>query len=212
MPKARYKKLSDAFPHLKIGDIILVHTKGSWLSRYIRKTTTSYWSHVALVFEVIENSTDYPDILLIEALDRGIEIHRIEHYTRRPDKYDIGIKRVPVLNDEERDKFRGFFLDAVDTPYDFSRVFSFFTKRIVDKIFGTAVVNWITKHVVNVDQFICTTFAQRAFYLAVSKDKRDKVLMREKNKQLNFLFQMEEISPKNYAISENAIWLYNPHR
>ena len=212
MSKARFQKLSAALPHLKIGDIILVHTRSSWLARFIRKATSSYWSHVALVFEVIENGTDYPDILLIEAMDRGIEIHRIEHYTRRPNKYNIGIKRIPVLNNEERNKFRGFFLDSVDTPYDFTRVFSYFTKKIVNKIFGSAIVNWISKHVVNVDQYICTTFAQRAFYLSVSKDKCDKVLIRKKTKQLNFLFQMEEISPGDYATSENAIWLYNPHR
>ncbi len=211
MQKARYKTMRAALSNLKIGDIILVHTKGYWISKLIRHTTSSYWSHVALVFEVIPNNTDYPDILLIEALNRGIEIHRIEHYLKKPKKYQIGIKRVPVLTDEERDRFRGFFLEAVDTPYDFSRLFSYFTKKIVDHFFGPEIVNWVTKHVIDIDQFVCTTFAQRAFYLAVSKEKRDLVLMRKKDKQLNFLFQMEEISPKDYAESENSVWLYNPH-
>jgi hypothetical protein len=211
MQRARYKTIRAALPNLKIGDIVLVHTDGFFISKLIRRTTTSYWSHVALVFDVIPNSTNYPDVLLIEALNRGIEIHRIEHYLRKPEKYTLGIKRIPVLNDEERDRFRGFFLDAVDTPYDFSRLFSYFTKNIVDRIFGKNIVNWLSKKVIDVDQFICTTFAQRAFYLAVAKEKRDLVLMRKKNKQLNFLFQMEEVSPKNYADSKNAIWLYNPH-
>jgi Permuted papain-like amidase enzyme, YaeF/YiiX, C92 family len=212
MQRARYKTLGAALPNLKIGDIVLVHTEGYLISKLIRRTTTSYWSHVALVFEVIPNKTGYPDVLLIEALDRGIEIHRIEHYTRKPEKYDLGIRRIPVLNDEERERFRGFFLDAVDTPYDFSRLFTFFTKKILNRVFGPEIVNWITKKIINVDQFVCTTFAQRAFYLAVSQEKRELVLMRKKNKQLNFLFQMEEISPKNYASSKNAIWLLNPHR
>ncbi len=212
MASARYKSIKAALPHLKIGDIILVHTKGFWVSKLVRRATKSYWSHVALVFEVIDNGGPYPDILLIEALDKGIEIHRIEHYTRYPEKYDLGIKRIPVLNDEERDRFRGFFLDAVDTPYDFTRLFSYFTKKFVEKIFGLPVVNWITKQVIDLDQYVCTTFAQRAFYLAVSKEKREKVLMRKKNKRLNFLLQLEEVSPKDYATSENAIWLYNPHR
>ncbi|MDF1496746.1 MAG: YiiX/YebB-like N1pC/P60 family cysteine hydrolase [Patescibacteria group bacterium] len=211
MQKARFKTMQAALPQLKIGDVILVHTKGYWLSKLIRRATSSYWSHVALVFDVIPNSTNHPDVLIIEALDRGIEIHRIEHYLRNPKKYDIGIKRIPILNDQERERFRGFFLDAVDTPYDFSRLFSYFTKKFVNKIFGTEIVNWITKHVIDIDQYVCTTFAQRAFYLAVSKEKRDLVLMRKKNKQLNFLLQMEEISPKDYAESENAIWLFNPH-
>ena len=212
MQKARYKTLRAALPNLKIGDIVLVHTEGFIISKLIRRTTTSYWSHVALVFDVIPNNTDYPDVLLIEALDRGIEIHRIEHYTRKPEKYDLGIKRIPVLNDEERERFRGFFLDAVDTPYDFSRLFTYFTKSLATRILGQEIVNWITKQIIDVDQFVCTTFAQRAFYLAVSQEKRDLVLMRKKTKQLNFLFQMEEISPKNYASSKNAIWLYNPRR
>jgi hypothetical protein len=139
-------------------------------------------------------------------------VHRIEHYLNNPQRYDVGIKRIPILNDTERERFRGLFLDAVDTPYDYSRLISYFTKKYVRWIFGQAIVNWITKRVINIDQFICTTFAQRAFYLAVSKEKREKVLMRKANLQLNFLFQMEEITPKDYAISENSIWLYNPHR
>jgi len=211
MQKARYDNIRAVLPHLKIGDIILVHTEGFWISKLIRRATSSYWSHVALVFEVIQNDTGYPDILLIEALNRGIEIHRIEHYINNPEKYNLGIKRLPVLNDVERDRFRGFFLDAVDTPYDFSRLFSYLTKKTIDRIFGPDIVNWVTKHVINVNEYVCTTFAQRAFYLAVSPEKRNLVLMRKKNKQLNFLLQMEEIAPKDYADSTNSVWLYNPH-
>jgi hypothetical protein len=211
MQKAPYANIESVLPHLEIGDIILVHTKGYWLSKLIRRATASYWSHVALVFDVVANNTNHPDVLLIEALDRGIEIHRIEHYLNKPEKYKLGVKRVPVLNNTERDRFRGFFLDAVDTPYDFSRLFSYFTKNIIERIFGPNIVNWVTKYVINVNEYVCTTFAQRAFYLAVSKEKRDLVLMRKKNKQLNFLLQMEEISPKDYALSDNTIWLFNPH-
>ena len=211
MKGAKYKDIYKALPNLKIGDIFLIHTRGYWISKLIRKTTNSYWSHVALVFEVIPNKTDYPDILLIEALDRGIEIHRLEHYLRHPKKYSLGIKRLPILNDAERDRFRGFFLDAVDTPYDFSRLFSYFLKKFVQRVFGEGITNWITKKVIDVDQYICTTFAQRAFYLAVPKEKRDKVLMRS-GENLNFLLQMEEITPGDYATSENTIWLFNPHK
>ncbi|MBU2566634.1 hypothetical protein KKG46_03685 [Patescibacteria group bacterium] len=211
MPRAKYKTIDKALPNLKVGDIFLIHTKGFWVSKLVRKTTKSYWSHVALVFEVIHNKTDYPDVLLIEALDRGIEIHRVEHYLRHPKEYDVGIKRIPILTDTERDRFRGFFLDAVDTPYDFSRLFSYFLKNFVQKIFGQAITNWITKKVINIDQYICTTFAQRAFYLAVPREKRDKVLMRD-GEGFNFLLQMEEITPRDYAISKNSEWLYNPHK
>ncbi|MFZ6015679.1 MAG: YiiX/YebB-like N1pC/P60 family cysteine hydrolase [Patescibacteria group bacterium] len=212
MNGARYKKIQSVLPNLKIGDILLIHTKGYFISKLVRRATKSYWSHVALVFEIIPNKTDYPDILLIEALDKGIEIHRIEHYIKHPEKYDIGIKRVPILTDEERNRFRGFFLDAVDTPYDFSRLFSYFLKKKLESLFGAGVVNWLTRYVIDVDQYVCTTFAQRAYFLAVSKEKRQKVLMRPESERHNFLFQMEEISPKDYAVSPNCVWLYNPHK
>ncbi len=212
MASALYGSIKQTLPDLRIGDILLIHTKGIVIPRLVRRSTASYWSHVALVFDIIPNNTDYPDILIIEAGLKGIEIHRIENYIRYPDKYDVGFKRIPILTAEERDRFRGFFLDAVDTPYDFSRLFSYFTKSSVNFLFGRSIVNWITKRVINLDQFICTSFAQRAFYLAVSKEKREKVLMRKKSKHLNFLFQMEEITPKDYALSENSIWLHNPRR
>jgi len=211
MERARYKSVRQALPHLKVGDIVLVHSQGFLISKLIRRLTKSYWSHVALVFEVVPNNSDYPDVLLIEALDQGIEIHRIEHYLRKPKNYDLGIKRIPILNDAEREKFRGYFLDAVDTPYDYTRLFSYLFKNMILRLFGQEILNWFTKRMIDVDQFVCTTFAQRAFYLAVSKEKREKVLMRPKEDRLNFLLQMEEITPKDYAVSPNAEWLCNPH-
>lgn len=210
---AKHDKLQDALAQLKIGDIILInHHKGIFIPQMIHRVSRSYWSHLALVFDVLRHGNGYHDVLLIEAVTNGIQLHRIENYSHYLDHYDIGIKRMKGLTEEERERFRGFFLDAVDTPYDFSRLFSYFFTNLVTKFFGRRITNLLASRVIDVNQYICTTFAQRAFYLAVDKKKREQMLILGESKKLNFLFQMEMITPKDFAVSERAEWLYNPHR
>lgn len=208
---ARYRSLQDAVRHLRVGDIVLMRKKRGPIAHFIKRTSGSYWSHVALVFHVARISRFDPDILLVEARDQGIEIHRLNVYSNRPETYDIGVKRVKGLTAAERIRFRGFFLDAVDTPYDWNRLESYLLNALIKRATGRDYSDAIARRSVNPDNYLCTTFAQRAYYLAVAPAKRGKVLFRPAEGARNFLDQMEVIAPGDVARSANTEWLYNPH-
>jgi hypothetical protein len=212
MAQGRYATIQETIPHLQIADIVLVSTRGNVISQLIRKKSQSYWSHVALVIDFPSMGAGSRDVLLVEALDRGIEIHRLDRYVRHPEKYRLGIKRVPRLTSQERERIRGFFLDAVDTPYNFSRLFTFFLRSRIVRLFGRGALFFFARKMINLNKFICTTFAQRSFYLGVSEEKRERVLFRGDDDAVNFLHQMEEITPGHIAQSPRCVWLYNPHQ
>lgn len=208
--RVHYPKIELAIPHLQIGDLVLIKGKQRYVSRLISHVTKSYWSHVAMVFDLPQLDANTQDVSLIESLDNGIEIHRLAWYLRRRKEYAIGIKRMVGLTYEERERIRGFFLDAVDTPYDYSRVFALFVSPYLLKIAGAPFVRGITKKWINVNQYICTSFVQRAFYLGVSPDKRHKVFFRQ-DESVDFLDKMEVISPGDIARSKNTEWIFNEH-
>lgn len=210
MREARYRSLSEVVPQLQIADIVLIHARGMFVPNLIKHFTGSYWSHVAMVFALPSMDAHNHDVLLVEANDTGIEIHRFQKYLESPGLFDIGVKRLPGLTDIERDRIRGFFLDAVDTPYDTARLFGYFLSRVIKRSQGRRLFNWFVRRIVNVDTFICSSFVQRAFYLAVPPERRDKVILRNQ-RDVNFVNRMETISPAQIARSEVCRWLYNPH-
>lgn len=206
---AAFGKIEEAIPHLLVGDIILMRYRRGRVYRAIREASRSYWNHAALVFDrpVVGG---HRQTLIIEALPRGIEIHRLEAYVADPATFDIGIKRMKGLTDEERERFRGFFLDAVDTPYDMTRLLAYLFRSAIAKLAGAKRTEYLTRRIINVGNFVCTSFAQRAFWLAAAPNKRDRMLFREDG-DLNFLYQLEYITPGDIARSRNTAWLYNPH-
>lgn len=211
MREAYSHELENALRQLKVGDIILVHTRRR-LSEWIRKATGSYWSHTALVFDVPQNFGLGHDHIIIEADDlEGVQIHRLSTYLNEPERYTLGIKRMKNITDEERERFRGFFLDVVDTPYDTARLGAFFVLVAVNKLLKRDLTGFFARKKVNADRFICTTFAQRAYYLAVPPEKRKDVLFRGNDPEVGLLEQMEVIAPRDIAVSPATEWLYNPH-
>jgi hypothetical protein len=82
--------------------------------------------------------------------------------------------------------------------------------RVALKLAGVKIRDMIAQRIINVDNFVCSSFTQRAFYLGVSPDKRDRVMFKE-GADTNFLYQMEFISPGDIAKSANSEWLYNSH-
>lgn len=89
----------------------------------------SHWNHSALVFQVIHQKNADPEVLIVEALDRGIEIHRLHNYLDAKE-FDVRIKRLPNLTERERERILGYFLEKIDTPYDFTRLFGYMLNRI----------------------------------------------------------------------------------
>ncbi len=209
MSERRSAELRRTLKRLKVGDIMMVHTKRP-VSGWIRRSTKSFWSHVALVFEAPKDRGFGNDILIIEALEgTGVQLHRLSTFLNNPWRYEIGFKRMKHLTDEERDRFRGFFLDLVDTPYDLNRLGAYFLSTAIKKVAKRDYSARLARRNIDPKKLICTTFAQRAYYLAVAPEKRAQVLFRGHDPSIGFLEQMEIITPKDIAASPATEWLYN---
>ena len=198
--KQRAKAWKKFEPQLKVGDIILSREK-TWLSKAICEATGSYWSHVLIVFAVPDGNFD--NVLLVSAERTGIEIHRIQQYTRDFDFYDLGVKRIPGLSAATRDKVLSYVLNNVDLPYDYGRLFGLFIDYLGNRFLGKRIVS----PVCNEHAFICSAFIQKAFYNVLPENKRDSVIFKNKKDK----FFLEEVTPADIAQSKNCQWLYNQH-
>lgn len=202
--------IQEAADRLRVGDIVLFHNKKSLLFRRIQRMTGSYWNHAGLVFSISRDGS-IPTVLIIEAAPHGIEVHRLKVYTDQPEVFDLGVKRMPLLTDEYRDRFRGIFLDVLDTPYDHARLFGYLFRDFVLRRFGRRIHDALANRLLNTDYVICSSFIQRAYYLAVPPNMREKTLFREDQEDLNFIYRMEYITPADIARSKNTEWICNPH-
>lgn len=201
---------NDVVGRLQVADIVLVrHARGT-IERAIRKASGSYWNHAALVFEVLPSEGGKHDVLIIEALPEGVGIHRLRKYSDEPHRYDVGVKRMPGLSEEERLRIRTFFLDVIDTKYNFPLLIAYLFRSAIAKLFGVKGVDYIKKRIIKPDQFVCTSFAQRAFYLGLPEARRDTAFFRD-DRDLSFLDRLVAITPGDIARSRNTEWLYNPH-
>lgn len=193
-------------PQLQVADIILVRDR-SLLSRTVRSVTKSYWSHAVIVFAVPNSATLFNNILVISAEDGGIEIHRIQRYTKHFDHFDLGVKRVPGLSREIQEKVLSYVLNNVDIPYDYMRLFGFLLYFFLNKFRKNSQAH-LLKRFTNENAFVCSSFIQKAFYEAVPKEKKDSAVF-TKNRSSKFF--LEEVTPADIARSSNCVWLYNPH-
>lgn len=209
----RYKKKLDEWNRfeskLQLADIIMVRTKRSFIGWAIRKLTKSYWDHVALVFAVPNPQVQFYNYLIIEANRKGLEVHRIQEYTKNFRRYDIGVKRVPGMDVATRERVLAFMLNQVDQPYDVSRILGF-----VLRSFDLDVLKNFSNLFVDRKDFICSSFTQKAFYEAFSDDCKQDVVFREgafKRKKTKESFEelLNYVSPGDIAKSDKAKWLYN---
>lgn len=197
--KQREEAWAKIEPQLQVADIILSREK-SWLSRTIREATNSYWSHVSIVFAVPDKH--FKNTLVISAERTGIEIHRIQKYTKDFDFYDLGVKRIPGLTAKTREMVLSYVLNNVDLPYDYGRLFGLFLDYLGTRIFGKKIY----RPVCNESAFICSAFIQKAFYNVLPENKKDTVIF--KKKDINKFF-LEDVTPADIARSKNCEWIYN---
>lgn len=187
---------------LQRADILLVRNRERYnvVARGIQKMTDSYWNHAALVFTIKQKENPlFHDTLIIEALGRGMELHKIDRYTKRPDKYDLGVKRITGLSVEDQRKIRAYVMQNVDVPYDYPRLVGFF--------FGLLTGRY-NDYLVNNDSFICSSFIQSAFYHAIDS-KEKKILFREVKEISDTT--LGYTSPGDLAKSGESEWVYNRH-
>lgn len=208
------EKLRGRLPQLKTADIVLIHIKGSFLRSLIRRVTGSYWDHVtAVVYPQNENKLEHSIIIeninprlnlfyyLVDLSLRGTEIHRLDKYLNNPQKYDIGIKRVPWLTEEHRQRFSSFLISTIDTPYWPLPFWKFFLAAI-----WPSYRSWFLRRL----RWSCSALVQRAYYEAVTNwQDRLKVVFKEGD--LSPIEMQDMISPAEIAASANARWIYNEH-
>ncbi|MDQ7814745.1 MAG: YiiX/YebB-like N1pC/P60 family cysteine hydrolase [Patescibacteria group bacterium] len=201
------EKINGPLPDLKIGDIILVrHKRGGPMRFFLRRITDSYWDHTALVIFAKSFEKGYAANIIVEAIQhglvssfrQGVQIHRLEKYLSNPDKYDVGIKRFGLLNEELRNRVRAFVLMNIDTPYYPLYTFKFF-------------LAWLSKSycklLLNRQRFSCSGFIQKAFYEAVDWDDRSKVIFRNVGYTP---IQLQDITnPADVAASASCEWIWN---
>ena len=188
-------------PELKGADLVFVRIKKSWLRKLLQKVTNSYWDHVALVLYPVNKEKGNYLNLIIEAVDpSGIEIHKLDKYLKDPEKYEIGIKRVPGLSSETRQRILSFMLMNIDAPY---YKFGFF------KLLFALISDEYSRKYLGRQRYSCSSFVQKAFYEASTWGQREKFIFRE-----DFLSPIELqgiITPGDIASSDKSNWIYNKH-
>ena len=206
------EKIRGPLPVLKAADIVLVHTKGSFLRSLIRKVTQSYWDHVVMViYPAGENKLEHSIIIenvkprhsfiffLLDYFLKGTEVHHLEKYLNQPRKYDVGIKRVAWINEEHRSRVASFLLNTVDTPYWSLSSLKFF-------------VAWVwpqyRKWFLRKQRWSCSALIQRAYYESVDNwPDRLKLVFKEGDRSPIEI--QDIISPAEIAGSSVAEWIYN---
>jgi len=193
------ERINGVLPKLNQADIILVHTKRNFLKYLLQKVTDNYWDHTALVLFTKDPKKGRLYDQIIEAIPpKGIEVHKLEKYLINPDKYDIGIKRVPDLSEHDRENIIAFSLTNVDAPYyKLSRL----------KFLCAAMSKTYKKWMLRRQRYSCTGFVQKAFYEVASLNKKDRFIFKT-----DFVspIELQEITtPADIANSKNCVWIYN---
>lgn len=193
---------------LEVADIILAREK-KMISKIITKGTESYWSHVLIVYAIPEKRGVFKNTLVMSAEPNGIEIHKIEKFSKQLDyTYDLGVKRVPGLSDETKERVISFMSNNVDIPYDYTRLLSYFINYIKNLFKLKRNEMPLKNFLVHKDTFICSSFIQKAFYEAMPNNKKKLAIFGQNN---DLKFFLEDITPADIARSKNCKWIYNPH-
>ncbi len=195
------ERVKGRLPELQEADLVFIHNKKGWLRKMLRRSTKSYWDHTALVLFPKNKAKGYFYNLIIEAVDpSGIEIHKLNKYLNCPDKYEIGIKRVPNITEETRQRILAYMLMNVDAPY---------YKLSFSKFLFASLSRDYNEEFLGRQRYSCSCFVQKAFYEAAGWEEREHFIFRE-----DFLSPMElqEITtPGDIAKSDKSEWIYNKH-
>lgn len=195
------EKIKGRLPDLMEADLVFIHNKKGILRKMLRRVTKSYWDHIALVLFPKNKEKGYFYDLIIEAVDpSGIEIHKLNKYLNYPEKYEIGIKRVPNITEKTRQRILAYMLMNVDAPY--------YKLSFIKFLFASLSRDY-SEEFLGRQRYSCSGFVQKAFYEAAGWEEREHFIFRE-----DFLSPMElqEITtPGDIAKSDKSEWIYNKH-
>lgn len=194
---------------LKTADIILVHGKNR-IFKTIQERGNSYWNHLAVVLQAPQPALGIRGAFIIGAIDSGIEVHRLRKYSEEMDRFDIGVKRLPGLTDEMRQQILSYMLNKIDAPYDYTRLFGYIFEGVLMACLPKKLFKKVRRAIITSqpNSFVCSTFIQHAFFESVPRKMQAKTFARE---HLRSLMEIEEITPADFARSENYEWVFNPH-
>jgi hypothetical protein len=196
--KKRALELAHTLESLQSGDILMIHTKNCLFSTLIRKLTKSYWNHTALVLTNFAHLPEEKTTVVIEVQDGSVIAHRLGIYLD-PHQFDLAVKRVPQLNDTEKDKVKHYLLSHIDVPFDSARLFDFLIGIFIT---GKAAVKFS-----DTNQVICSSLIQKAFYNAMPEEKKQEVIFAPDFKSED---DLDFVSPADISRSEKAVWIFNP--
>ncbi len=201
------EELRGKLPKLLAGDIVFIRHKKSFFRRYLRAVTESYWDHATMILYPRSDREDRPFSIVVESikhgfksalLSRGVSLHRLDKYLHDPEAYDVGIKRVPDLTDDDRRRVQLFMLMNVDAPYwpwqPLDVMFAAYSKRIRDGVLHR-------------QRFSCSSLIQKAYYDAMPWDRKPRVIFKEGTWSP---IELQELTnPGDIARSRNSDWIYN---
>lgn len=194
-------------PDLRIGDIVMIRHKKNWFRYFLRRTLESYWDHTAMVIYPADAEKRIEEPIIVESIrsdfvtfisKRGVAIHRLGKYLAHPNKYEIGIKRVRDLTDDELSRVRSFMLMNVDAPYWYWR-----HAAIILAAFSPTY----RKKLLRRQRFSCSGLIQKAYYDAVDWNEKYRVVF--KSGPWSPLELQELTSPADIARHRGSDWVYN---
>ena len=188
-----------SLPWLKPGDIILVHTKKDIGRAIYRKVTKSYWNHTAMVLYPKGFSGAEKD-LYIESIGGRIRIHTLNYMLNNPDRYDIGIKRIPHLSLPIERRIIAFALLSLDIKTTRHRFMG--TKFVLGLLFPS-LKQWL----LHGSYRSSTSFVQTTLYEAVDWKDKERISLTE---YLSSPLETETwLTPQEISESNHCEWIYN---
>ena len=176
-------------------DILLVHTRRSLWSWLIRIGTHCYWNHALMVCRAGESDQDFNNALAVDAkTDGSIVISKVDEYLKRPDKYDVAVKRLKADWFDDGDQFavsdlhsRICHIAMNEVELKLSRrstrrknqivrqftVIWRFVRRKIHKAYKQPGLPWSTLPA-QVKAFTCGGFVQWCYYMGVLKTIKEK--------------------------------------
>lgn len=209
MQKKKTASRRKRLPPLKRGDIVLIRHKRRFFRYFLRKFMNSYWDHTAMVLYPANKERKRNYNVIAESIRigvggffarRGVAVHKLTKYLNDPKHYDIGIKRVENLTDEQRVLITHIMLMNVDSPY--------WPWKPV-QIMIAAFVPWYKKRVKNRQRFSCSGVIQKAYYDALPWNEKEQVVFKD---GLWSPVELQElVTPGDIAESSKTEWIYNEH-
>jgi hypothetical protein len=208
-PLTKLEKSVGRMPPLKRADIILIRHKHNLLRSFLRRYMGSYWDHTALILYPSEVSRGRQSHVLIESIQtgthafyasRGVAIHLLGKYLNHPELYDVGIKRVPGLTDDERIRVTHFMLMNVDAPYWPWKHLTIALAAFIPAFKRSSSLR---------QRFSCSGIIQQAYYDTLNWDEKARVVF--KAGAWSPIELQELTSPGDIGSSTCAEWIYNEH-